>query len=162
MLLCNAVVLAASNYSPSIRQRAEKIQRKFSVVFALFHNCDTLYNQSKISQEEIAALSKLYNVHYSKKWLCTFIHRNSHHYVHEILPGAFSSFNGHTQNAHAGEACGWLAGWVEVGTRAYGRARGREHPCVLQQLEALVQQHHEWRRATKMYDETTFCTYSTV
>ena len=112
MLLCNAVVLATSNYSPSIRQRAEKIQRKFSVVFALFHNCDTLYNQSKISQEEIAALSKLYNVHYSKKWLCTFVHRNSHHYVHGILPGAFSSFNGHTQNAHAGEAVvDWLGEW---------------------------------------------------
>ncbi|XP_064399209.1 uncharacterized protein LOC135345702 [Halichondria panicea] len=54
--LCNAV-FTAGHYRPAIMQRAERIHRKYSVVFALFHNCDELYNKPySITDKEIALL----------------------------------------------------------------------------------------------------------
>ena len=52
--LCNAVVLAAGNYEPAIMEKAEKIQRTFSVVLDLFSKCHNIYSK------EIASLGKLF------------------------------------------------------------------------------------------------------
>ena len=103
--LCNAVVLRASSYEPSIVKSAEKIQRKFCVTLTLFSKCHNIYNQNMITQEEIASLGK-FKLCKMTTYHVNLLQRYSHLHLYDILSGAISSSNRHTKDAHAREACG--------------------------------------------------------
>ncbi len=51
-------MVEARKYTPTINQKAEKIQRTFSVVLTLFSKCHNIYNQNAVTEEDIASLGK--------------------------------------------------------------------------------------------------------
>ena len=48
----------AQRFSPSIKQVADSIQRKFSVAFELFQKCHRIYDKCHVSESEINSLGK--------------------------------------------------------------------------------------------------------